>query len=66
MTAATGIPTICVHPRAARPCEPGILARCRVCRLFSAPCTQTGTRFDVKAILDRSWICNDCRAEAAS
>jgi hypothetical protein len=43
-------------PYSPRPCEPGILVRCSVCRHFWAPCTQTPV--DMEAVVDGRWTCD--------
>lgn len=59
----TGHELVCWHDAAVTPCEPGILARCRVCRLFFAPCTRS--EVDVRAVIGRRWVCKWCREETS-
>jgi hypothetical protein len=45
-------------PLLGRPCEPGILVRCSICRHFWAPCTRTPV--DMERVMDGVWRCSAC------
>lgn len=47
----------------ARPCEPGILARCRACTQRYGLCT--ASPIDVKAIVAHRWVCSSCAGAAS-